>query len=125
MPDPQGRTNREGHQSGTSVATALATRSAHRLFDALMAPENGAILADFDPMYYSVVVKALLVHRASWDEDVASRLRDLYPGHYVARDDDVARVIGYGVPRVDSECNKWKENVVSWRVPSYTMEKLL
>lgn len=27
--------------------------------------------------------------------------------------------------RVDSECNKWKENVVSWRVPSYTMEKLL
>ena len=101
VPDPQGRTNREGHQSGTSVATALATRSAHRLFDALMDPENGAILADVDPMYYSVVVKALLVHRASWDEDVASRLRDLYPGHYVARDDNVARVIGYGVPRVD------------------------
>lgn len=66
-----------------------------------MDPENGAILADVDPMYYSVVVKALLVHRASWDEDVASRLRDLYPGHYVARDDNVARVIGYGVPRVD------------------------
>ena len=104
-PDRAGRLNLEGHQSGTSVATALATRSTHRLFEALMDPDNGAVLADADPRYYAVVVKALLVHRARWDEDIASKLREMYGPHgrgqHVARDDNVARVVGYGGPCVE------------------------
>ena len=103
-PDEQGRLDRERNQSGTSVAAALATRAAHRLFDGLMDPENGGVLADADPAYYAVVVRALLVHGASWREATASKLGELYGPHgrgkHVARLDNVARLIGYGVPRM-------------------------
>lgn len=101
-PDELGRLDREGNQSGTSVAAALATRAAHRLFDGLMDPENGGVLADAAPDYYAVVVRALLVHGASWCESTASKLGDLYGPHgqgkHMARLDNVARLVGYGIP---------------------------
>lgn len=104
-PDEQGRLDRERNQSGTSVAAALATRAAHCLFDALMDPDNGGVLADADPAYYGLVVRALLVHGASWRAATASKLADLYGPHgrgkHVARLDNVARLIGYGVPRIE------------------------
>ena len=103
-PDEQGRLDREANHSGTSVAAALATRAAHRLFDGLMDPLNGGLLANADPAYYAVVVRALLVHGASWCEATASKLEDLYGPHgqgkHVARLDNVARLIGYGIPRI-------------------------
>ena len=103
-PDAQGRLNQEGLTGGTSAATALATRAAHRLFDALMDPENGAILDDVDPAYYAVVVKALLVHRAHWGAK-GSLLDGLYgpkgQGKHVARKDNIASVLGFGRPLVE------------------------
>ena len=103
-PDEQGRLDREGNQSGTSVATALATRAAHQLYDGLMDPDNGGVLAHADPRYHALVVRALLVHGARWEEAIASKLGNLYGPHgrgkHVERLDNVARVIGYGVPRI-------------------------
>ena len=104
-PDELGGLGKEGKRGGTSTAAALATRAAHQLFDSLMDPENGAILADADPVYYAVVVRALLVHGASWQEATASKLAKLFgphgPGKNSARLDNVARLIGYGVPRIE------------------------
>ena len=104
IPDAGGRLDQEGPTAGTSAATALATRAAHRLFDALMDPENGAILDGVDPAYYGVVVKALLVHRADWGTK-GPVLNELYApkgqGKYVARKDNIARVLGYGRPHVE------------------------
>ena len=104
IPDADGREDQEGLSAGTSAATALATRAAHRLFDALMDDENGAILEGVDRAYYGVVVKALLVHRAQWGSKGAL-LDELYEpkgqGSHVARKDNVARVLGYGRPRVE------------------------
>ena len=51
IPDAGGRLDQEGLTAGTSTATALATRDAHRLFDALMDDENGAILEGVEPEY--------------------------------------------------------------------------
>ena len=103
-PDAQGSLDRETNTSGTSAAAALATRAAHQLYDALMDPQNGSVLADADPEYHAVVVRALLVHAARWDESVASKLGDLYGPHgrgkHVERLDNVARLLGYGVPIV-------------------------
>lgn len=103
-PDPGGRLDGEGLTAGTSAATALATRAAHRLYDALMDEENGAILDGVDPRYYGVVVKALLVHRSRWG-DKGALLDDLYgprgQGKHVARKDNIARVLGYGRPCVE------------------------
>ena len=103
-PDPSGRIDAEGLTGGTSAATALATRAAHRLYEALTDEENGAILDGVDPRYYGVVVKALLVHRSQWGEK-GVLLDDLYgpkgQGKHVARKDNIARVLGYGRPRVE------------------------
>ena len=104
IPDADGQLNQEGLTAGTSAATALATRAAHRLFDALMDEENGAVLADTPSEYYGVVVKALLAHRAHWGTK-GSLLDQLYgphgQGQHVPRKDNIARVLGYGRPFVD------------------------
>ena len=104
IPDADGRLDQEGLTVGTSAATALATRAAHRLFDALMDEENGAILADVPAEYYGVVVKALLAHRAQWGAK-GPLLEQLYgphgQGQYVPRRDNIARVLGYGRPLVE------------------------
>ena len=104
VPDADGRLDQEGLTAGTSAATALATRDAHRLFDALMEEDNGAILAGVAPEYYGVVIKALLAHRAHWG-GTGALLDALYgphgQGQHVARKDNVARVLGYGRPLVE------------------------
>ena len=104
IPDAGGRLDQEGLTAGTSAATALATRAAHRLFDALMDDDNGAILDGVAPVYYGVIIKALLVHRAQWGAK-GSLLNDLYgpkgQGKDVARKDNIARVLGYGRPLVE------------------------
>lgn len=104
IPDAGGRLDQEGLTAGTSAAAALATRAAHRLFDALVDDNNGALLADVDQMYYGVIVKALLAHRARWGE-MGVLLEDIYGptgrGTYVPRRDNIARVLGYGRPIVE------------------------
>ena len=104
IPDVGGRLDQEGLTAGTSAAAALATRAAHRLFDALMDDDNGSLLADVNPMYYGVIVKALLAHRARWGE-MGVLLEDIYgptgQGTHVPRRDNIARVLGYGRPIVE------------------------
>ena len=64
----------------------------------------GSLLADVDPAYYAVIIKALLVHRAQWG-DKGVLLDTLYgpqgQGKHVARKDNIARVLGYGRPVVE------------------------
>ena len=104
IPDAGGRLDQEGLTAGTSAAAALASRAAHRLFDALSDQNNGGILFDVDPTYYGVVVKALLVHRARWG-DIGSLLDGIFgptgQGSNVARKDNITRVLGYGPPVVE------------------------
>ena len=104
IPDADGRLDQEGLTAGTSAATALATRDAHRLFDALMDEDNGAILSGVAPEYYGVMIKALLAHRAHWGAK-GSLLDELYGpkgrGKHVERKDNIARVLGYGRPLVE------------------------
>lgn len=104
IPDADGRLDQEGLTAGTSAATALATRDAHRLFDALMDEDNGAILSGVAPEYYGVMIKALLAHRAHWGAK-GLLLDELYGpkgrGKHVERKDNIARVLGYGRPFVE------------------------
>ena len=104
IPDDGGRLDQEGLTAGTSAAAALASRAAHRIFDALSDQDNGGILTDVDPMYYGVVVKALLGHRARWG-DLGSLLDGIFgptgQGSYVSRKDNITRVLGYGPPIVE------------------------
>ena len=103
-PDAGGARDREWLQEGTSAATALATRAAHRIFDALMDTDDGSLHGGLDPRYYAVAIKAMLVHRAKWGSRV-DVLDQLYGprgrGRHFARRDNIARLLGYGVPDIE------------------------
>jgi hypothetical protein len=97
----QGRLNRTALSDGTSSATALATRAAHRIFDALMDRDGGSLLADMPPEFYAVAVKALLVHRARWNGkcDLLKEICGPADGRrFVERAENVSRFMGFGVP---------------------------
>ena len=103
-PDPDGSLDSLGLTPGTSAATALATRAAHRIFEALMDRSGGSLLTKVDPQFYAVVVKALLVHRSGWGNraQVLDRLYGPHgQGQHVARRDNIARLLGYGFPDVE------------------------
>ena len=103
-PDPYGSLGNLTLTPGTSAATALATRAAHRIFEALMDRPGGSMHMRMDPQFYAVVIKALLVHRSNWGNR-AQVLNQLYgphgPGQHVARRDNIARLLGYGFPDVE------------------------
>ncbi len=90
---------------GTSAATALVTRAGHRIYDVLLDNAEGSRHSDVPPEYFPLLIKALLVHGASWG-DKSHLLNALGPhgqGKHHERTDNVARFIGYGyldVPRV-------------------------
>jgi hypothetical protein len=104
-PDPsqQGRLNQTALSDGTSSATALATRAAHKIFDALMDREGGSLLADMPPDFYAVVVKSLLVHRARWNDKVELLKEICGPAdkrRHVERGENASRFMGFGIPNV-------------------------
>ncbi len=103
-PDAAGRLDRTALSGGTSTATALATRSAHLIFDALMDRDGGSMHADMGERFRGVVVKALLVHRARWGSRAAFLDRQYGPhgqGKYVERRDNISRLLGYGFPNME------------------------
>jgi hypothetical protein len=120
-PDPSGRGQLDytALSDGTSSATALATRSAHRIFDALMDRAGGSMLADMDPQYYAVVVKSLLVHSARWEGN-EEMLQDVCGPEdrrrHVERSENSCRFIGFGVPDISSalECAENRATLVGY-----------
>jgi hypothetical protein len=103
-PSPVGSTRYEDFTFGTSVSTALATRAAHRIHDVLMDRNGGSNHADIDATYMPLVLKALLVHSAQWGAKSVWFDRTFQPqgiGSHFARRDDIARLLGYGVPKID------------------------
>lgn len=65
-PGALGATDATAFMYGTSVATALVSREACRMFDLLEAPPEDEATIPVDPEFHPVLVKALLVHASSW-----------------------------------------------------------
>ncbi len=100
----QGRLDQVALTAGTSPATALATRAGAQIFEALMDTSGGSLLADIDPQYYAVVVKALLIHCARWSDNMDMLKEICGPTNrrqHVERADNVSRFVGYGVPAIE------------------------
>ncbi|MHB8257131.1 MAG: S8 family peptidase [Acidiferrobacterales bacterium] len=120
-PDPsgQGRLDYTALSDGTSSATALATRAAHRIFDALMDRDGGSMLSDMDPQFYAVVVKCLLVHRAKWNGNHDFLKEICGPDdkrRFIERGENACRFIGFGVPDVKEvlECEANRATLVGY-----------
>jgi hypothetical protein len=96
-------TRHEDFTFGTSVATALATRAAHRIYD-LLFDGGGSNHANLPAEYAALAVKALLVHGAAWGpkgEFLDEHFQPQGVGSHHARRDDIARLLGYGVPKIE------------------------
>ena len=95
-PGPQGQLDRTYHTRGTSNAAALASRGANFLYDLIvqLRSQNGANI----PLEYdSVLIKALLVHGADWNENKPLYESILKNGQNSKTFRDyVGRFLGYG-----------------------------
>ena len=67
-PTTSGRENLDGYSNGTSAAAALASRTCHRIHDALETAYGEAFLR-IPPVQRAVLLKALLVHPAQWPQE--------------------------------------------------------
>ena len=103
-PSGQGLEGAESYTNGTSAATSMASRTAHRIHDALEAAYGEAFL-HLPARNRAVLVKALLVHPARWPDTTASFVRRLLgphgKGQAPRQKDNVRRFVGYGP--VDSD----------------------
>jgi hypothetical protein len=132
-PNRIGGTRYEDFTWGTSVATALATRAGHLVHDALMDGDSGSNHADIPPQFMALAVKTLLVHGASWAAKGEFLDRFFGPqgtGSHLERRDNIARLLGYGVPKIQRviECAENRatllgvgtiapDNAVLYRIP--------
>ncbi len=90
------------HTRGTSNATALATRSAARIYDVLdtLRTEHGE---DIPQGLISVVIKALLVHGAKQDDDACKAITAALktPENSRKIKEVMARYLGYGSVEIE------------------------
>jgi hypothetical protein len=103
-PPSGGRENLDGYTNGTSAAAALASRTCHRIHDALEAA-YGETFIRLPPISRAVLLKALLVHPARWPEDFATLIRNTIGPHgrgqAPRQKDNIRRFVGFGC--VDAE----------------------
>jgi hypothetical protein len=110
-PLPGGPLDSTGYTRGTSNSAALASRTAARIYDALDEIRTGGTQIG-PPEFDAVLIKALLVHGASWGSLPNPLLAELSsrPTHaaiadgrrrHAAEKDFVSRWIGYGAVDAD------------------------
>lgn len=103
-PPRDGLENAEGFTNGTSAAAALASRTAHRIHDALEAA-YGTDFTGLPKGQRAALLKALVVHPARWPEEAATLIRQtIGPADgrlHVQQKDNIRRFLGFGV--VDAE----------------------
>ena len=120
-PGPLGETNRKLNISGTSVSTALATHNAMRILESLSElPNDDPVHPTIDPEYHPILLKALLVHSACWNEDAVIALKDvinengnLYWEH---ERDEISRFVGFGCPDIARviDCSESRATLIGW-----------
>ena len=90
----------ESYTGGTSAAAALASRTCHRIHDALEEAYGDDFLA-LSNRQRAVLIKALVAHTAQWPDASAEMIRRvLGPAggrNHVRQKDNIRRFLGYGL----------------------------
>jgi len=96
VPGSQG--DRIGYMVGTSCATALVTREASLLFDILDALPDSPSHIRPDHDFYPVLIRALLIHAASWGDDIPKKVaRRLAAVNQPNSRAAIGQLLGYGI----------------------------
>ncbi len=109
----------EGYTNGTSAATALASRTCHQIHDALEAA-YGEAFTSLSHMQRAVLLKALLVHSATWPKAASDLIRQvLGPANnrqHVRQKDNIRRFLGYGLANPDLAIACVDDRATFWAV---------
>jgi len=118
-PAGQGLENAEAFTNGTSAAAALASRTAHRIHDALEL-EYGEEFLRLSNSARAVLIKALLVHPARWPDEAAIMVRQLLgpagKGQASRQKDNIRRFLGYGAIDPDDAVACAGDRATFWAV---------
>lgn len=116
----------EAYTNGTSAAAALASRTAHRIHDALEA-EYGEEFLGLSNTQRAALLKALLVHPARWSDATAGFLKELLGpfgrGQAPRQKDNIRRFIGYGAFDLDDAVACAADRATFWAVGSLANER--
>jgi Subtilase family len=121
-----GGTNWEHFTGGTSAAAALTSRLAHRIHDALE-DGYGETFLNLPHHQRAVLIKALLVHTASWPDDSAAVIKEILgPAdnrQSVRQKDNIRRFLGYGLVDADAALSCAEDRATFWAVGALGREK--
>lgn len=125
-PPESGIESFEAHTSGTSAAAALASRTAHRIHDALEAA-YGEEFTQLTKLQRAVLLKALVAHPARWPDETALLIREVIGPHdnkqHVRQKDNVRRFLGYGMVDAEDAVACATDRAVFWISGSLAPEK--
>jgi Subtilase family len=119
-PGKRGELDRKINMSGTSPATALATHGALRILDALEELPHDPPHREVDSAFYAVILKALLIHSAQWDENTATVLKTLVNEngrfYWEHEREEIARFLGFGCPDIARivDCAAGRATLIGW-----------
>lgn len=119
-----GEENAMGWTGGTSAAAALASRTAHRIHDALEDAYQDDF-TDIPKIQRAALLKALLVHSAKWPEKTRDFIKDTVgpaKGGEIQKD-NIRRYIGYGVVDEDFAVSCAADRATFWTTGTIGYEK--
>jgi hypothetical protein len=126
-PPRDGREDIEGYSGATSAATALASRTCHRIHDALEGV-HGETFTTLSHKQRAVLLKALLVHPARWPDETAKLIRDtIGPAdgrQNVKQKDNIRRFLGYGVVEAEDAVACAADRATFWAVGELAPNKI-
>lgn len=118
-PPRAGQESSESYTNGTSASAALASRTCHRIHDALEKAYGDAFLR-LSHRERAVLLKALIAHTAEWPEQTAELMKQILgPSdgkQHVKQKDNVRRYLGYGIVDADSAVACAGDRATFWAV---------
>ncbi|WP_218578277.1 S8 family serine peptidase [Vineibacter terrae] len=126
-PPQGGREDVDGFTNGSSAAAALASRTAHRIHDALEAAYGGTFLG-LSHVQKAVLLKALIAHPARWPEEAAALIRATIgppEGKYHLRQrDNIRRFLGFGCVEADDAVACAGDRATFWAAGTLERDKV-
>lgn len=127
-PPRPGMEGAEAFTNGTSAATALASRTAHRIHDALE-QAYGQEFLQLQGVHRAVLIKALLVHPARWPSEAAALVKKLLgpvgKGQAPRQKDNIRRFFGFGVYDADDAVACAADRATFWCVGNLGRERVV
>lgn len=118
-PPIQGDEASVGYSNGTSAATAIASRTAHRIHDALEREYKAEFLG-LEPRQRATLLKALLIHPATWPEETAALIKEVVGPQnnqkHAQQKDNIRRFLGYGTYDPDDAVACASDRATFWTV---------